>query len=75
MMASERSDQSSDCNQVLEAIDKDDFYDENAGGMTSDEEDALDRELGLTDDISRYVFHVILDIYRLHSLRSAKSLS
>ena len=55
MMASERSDQSSDCNQVLEALDKDDFYDENAGGMTSDEEDALDRELGLTDDISRYV--------------------
>ena len=62
MMASERSDQSSDCNQVLEALDKDDFYDENAGGMTSDEEDALDRELGLTDDISRYVFHVILNI-------------
>lgn len=51
-MASER------CDCALDNTDKGDVYDENDGGMTSDEEDALDIELGLIEDISRQVFNI-----------------
>ena len=44
--------------QVLQALENDDFSDENAGGMSTDEEDDLDRQLGFTDGVSRQVFSI-----------------
>ena len=55
-MASER------CDRAFDDTDKGDVYDENDGGMTSDEEDALDIELGLIDDISRQVFNIFVTL-------------
>ena len=39
--------------QALLALDNDDFSDDTTGGMSTDEEDDLDRQLGLTDGVSR----------------------
>ena len=44
--------------QALLALDNDDFSDDNTGGMSTDEEEDLDRQLGLTDGVSRQVFYV-----------------
>ena len=58
--------------QALLALDNDDFSDDTTGGMFTDEEDDLDRQLGLTDGVSRcvsYGFFWPFTVYmRLHLL-------
>ena len=50
--------------EVLQALLDDNFGDENTGGISTDEEDDLDRLLGLTDGVSRQVFNVFYKAFR-----------
>ena len=55
--------------EALQALQDDDFCDENTGGMSTDEEDDLDQLLSLTDGVSRQVFYVFYKAFRsLHVL-------
>ena len=49
--------------EALQALQDDDFGDENTGGISTDEEDDLDRLLGLTDGVSRQVFYVFTRLF------------
>ena len=55
--------------EALQALLDDNFGDENTGGISTDEEDDLDRHLGLTDGVSRQVLNVFYKAFRgLHVL-------